>query len=197
MILQLKKMSKSCCVLDLDSTLVDTFGLEADCHLMQERNPIVFDICVRKTFMWGTVRPHFKEFLRACFRTFDVVGVWSAGNKSYVKAIVEEIFVRNGFMPAFVWTNEMCEIVDDDIHKPLRKVYAAFPDIDQKRTLLFDDLESCGAYDKENFVNVPAWSYGIESMSMDDHVLFHLSKWIREKVSKSKNYKLLPRKDIF
>ena len=70
---------RSAAILDLDATLVNTFGDERDWSETEgeDRNPAkqrIFNLCVDKSmFMWGTKRPYAKEFLRTCFENFDIV----------------------------------------------------------------------------------------------------------------------------
>lgn len=203
-----KKMSRSCCVLDLDSTLVNTFGSEANWHLVVGETRKVpterlFNLRFEELFMWGSERPYCYEFLDACFRNFDVVGIWSAGIQPYVHEIAYEVFAKKGFPPDFVWSKEDCvQTYNEEIEKPVRqkplsKIYATLGDIDPKRTLLFDDNSLVCEQDALNHVTVPPWCGELESLHAPDNCLLLAAKWLDEKVAKANDYTTLSNKEIF
>ena len=168
---------KSCAVLDLDSTLVNMFGTDKEWNYMlgETRQDVLantLDVKVHGNFMWGAKRPHCNAFLKACYETFDMVGVWSAGSVDYVDQIVEELFAPLGLRPAFVWAKPMCvdTAVESDRgsipegtellkvkQKPLSKLFHAFPQIDPKRTLIFDDMKDVCEQDVLYHVHVPGF----------------------------------------
>lgn len=193
---------KSCVVLDLDATLVNTFGNDynwkfVDLDSNKRLKHRVFDIKYNGIFKWGTTRPGTDKFLEACFEHFDIVGVWSAGDYDYVYKIVEEIFPRR---PDFIWTRSdcvesLCDVNTDVINghhiistsckknsvlqKPLEKIFNYYPYIDPKRTLIFDDyLDVCGQ-NQLYHVHVQAWMGSYESMIACDTTLSKLTKWIK------------------
>jgi hypothetical protein len=200
-------MSRSCCVLDLDSTLVNTFGTEQNHHFIKgetRKDPTdrFFDLSFDGIYMWGAVRPHCRVFLESCFEVFDVVGIWSAGLEPYVHEIAYEVFTNQGFTPDFVWSKEDCvqtyheEFENLVRQKPLSKIYTNLGDIDPKRTLLFDDNMSVCSQDPLNHVTVPAWCGELESLHVPDTYLLEASKWIKQKVSKARDYTSLSHKEL-
>lgn len=199
--------TKSCAVLDLDSTLVHIWGDETDWHFVEgeaRRNAItrLVDIRFGEQFMWGTRRPYVEDFLQSCYNHFDVVGVWSAGIKPYVEEIVKEVFYNNGFTPDFVWSKNDCvrtfheESEKTMRQKPLSKLYSAFPHIDPNRTLLFDDNEWACEQDPLNHVMVPPWCGDLETLHVEDQVLLKVARWI-EQLKGEENYKMVSTKGLF
>lgn len=199
---------KSCAVLDLDSTLIHTFGSFQTWQYV-EKEPSerirkrLFDIKTCGEFMWGTKRPYTSEFLQSCFETFDIVGVWSAGMKDYVHEIVAEIFTGAGIRcPDFIWSRKDCEDYFNEQtcsivkQKPLSKLYSHFPELDNKRTLIFDDYTDVCWQDTMYHVHVPAWRGNFDTLTKADIHLKSLSKWIREDLPSSTDYKTVSLKGI-
>lgn len=177
---------KSCAVLDIDATLVDMFGTYDNwkhAKLEYRENALERIICIDSAdlFYWGTKRPHLDEFLKTCFETFDIVGIWSAGSKSYVKEMVKEIFCGKEYYPYFVWSKEYCVSQLDFSNKmivkqkPLTKLYDTFPEIDPKRTLIFDDRIDVTHQDMLNHVWVQPWGTGYETVGKSDDFFLRLS----------------------
>ncbi len=196
---------KSCAIIDLDSTVVNTFGTENNWSFVaHETRPGVkkriYDIKVNGNFMWGTRRPFHKEFLNACLKYFDIVGVWSAGSAPYVKEIVEEVFEQR---PYFVWSKNDCTVgfLEEGYlrvrQKPLSKLFEEYPMIDPNRTLIFDDVESVCEQDSLLHVHVPPWHGDLETLYLEDTHLQSLSKWIATKIPNSQDYKTIPLKGAF
>lgn len=202
-----ERMSRSCCVLDLDSTLVNTFGTEKDRHFVEGETRDVpksrfFDLSFDGLYMWGSKRPYCDKFLKSCFDIFDVVGIWSAGIEPYVNEISYEIFSNRGFVPDFVWSKEDCvQTFHEESNRPVRqkplsKIYSEIGNIDPKRTIIFDDNISVCDQDSLNHFVVPPWNGNLETMHVPDNCLLLISEWIEQKVSKAKDYTKLSHKGI-
>ena len=90
----------NCIVLDLDESLVHSCGTNLG-------GGISFSLSEgeRKQEYWAHKRPGFDIFLKTCFK-FSKVGVWSAGKKEYVDAIVE-LFPEK---PLFVYNRDNCPL---------------------------------------------------------------------------------------
>ena len=179
---------QSVVVLDLDATLVNTFGNaenwnEVDGECRTEQCKRIFVVNSESGFVWGAKRPNLDTFLNSCFHNFDVVGVWSAGSYQYVNEIANEIFTEN--TPDFVWTKEdcvTCYVEEDETYvrsKPLVKLWDAFPDFDKRRTLLIDDAPDVCAQNPLNHVLIPSWTGKWDTLSKPDEVLNILSTWFR------------------
>lgn len=91
--LHLKHIMKSL-VLDVDETLVHT-GTGQD-----------YKFQIEEEWVSGTIRPHLREFLWTVNDLFDVVAVWSAGERDYVHGIVDRVFP---YQPDLIWTREECD----------------------------------------------------------------------------------------
>ena len=200
---------KSCCVLDLDSTLVNMFGTDKDwSYTHGEKRPSVLasilDIKVSGGFMWGAKRPHCDLFLKTCFDLFDVVGVWSAGSTAYVEEVVVELFnVQNNLYPKFVWSKPKCVngLIEDNFlrikQKPLSLLFSEYPEIDPNRTLLIDDMQEVCEQDTLMHVHVPAFGGTFESLHSKDDTLLRLNNWMMSELPKSKDYKSISMKGVF
>jgi hypothetical protein len=183
---------KSCAVLDLDSTLVHTFGNDytwkfIDFDENKRLKDRVFDIKFSGVFKWGTIRPGTEKFLNTCFEVFDMVGVWSAGTYDYVHKIVDEIFPRS---PDFVWTKDDCvpsiysqdedhnENINKVVQKPLEKLLLHYPDINPKQILIFDDYLDVCEQNALYHVHVPAWEGTFDTLNACDPTLTKLARWL-------------------
>ena len=191
----------SAIILDLDATLVDTFGSQRDWHLaIQElskrKNDRIFQINADGLFLWGTKRPYTDTFLKSCFENADVVGVWSAGSKEYVDEVVQELFVSAPRSPDFVWSKEDCTptLCKDKIvkQKPLSKFWSAHPHVDPNRTIIFDDAKRVCAQHPRNHIMVKPWEGGVETLQKEDDTLRVLTTWISENMSRSKDITTIP-----
>lgn len=183
---------KSCAVIDLDSTLVHTFGNDStwtfiDFKENKRLKQRIFDIRYSGVFKWGTIRPGTDKFLKTCFEVFDIVGVWSAGAYEYVHQIVDEIFPRR---PDFIWTREDCvpsifnkdedhnQRINTVVQKPLEKILLHYPDINPKQMLIFDDYRDVCEQNALYHVHVPAWEGQYDTLNNSDATLVKLSKWL-------------------
>jgi len=199
-----QKHSKSCLVLDLDETLVHFFGSEDDWDFIEdyESNEVrsrILDIKVEGEFMWGVARPYTKEFLYNVQSLFDVVGIWSAGVKSYVEEIAKELFPVT--QPYFVWSRDKCIVMTTNTNtvrqKPLSKLFAAFPEIDPKRTLILDDRSEVCHQDTLSHIDMPVWDATFSDIDRTDISLKCICEWMKEIVPTSRNYRTAITKGIF
>jgi NLI interacting factor-like phosphatase. len=151
-----KKQVKQYIVLDLDSTLINTFDeMESLQRLKIMTDPRLVELRSRTyvlrledadskrgegsiTKLWGITRPHVKEFLIYCFSRFAGVAIWSAGKEKYVEAVVDYLF-RNIKKPdlvfscrqtgpdeEFIWHRDQCDTVNGHIVKPLHRLIEAY-----------------------------------------------------------------------
>lgn len=196
--------SKSCLVLDLDETLVHFFGSKEDWKYMKnyDNNQVksrILDITVEDDFMWGIARPHYDKFLKEIFDIFDIVGVWSAGTEDYVQAIVKLIFPHK--KPYFVWSRSKCETMithNDTIRqKPLAKLLEMYKEIDPDRIIIIDDRTEVCEQDTLHHIDIPTWDATFEDIDRTDTALLSLLTFMKQKLSKAKNFKLVSNKNIF
>lgn len=198
-------IGKSCLVLDLDSTLITTFGEERDWKYMADHGSRslvhkTYDLDIDGIMMWGTKRPYLREFLETSFEVFDIVGVWSAGTSEYVREVVREIFPRR---PDFIWTRKDCvehmELLSKVIilQKPLTKLFRSCPDIDPKRTLIVDDYSSVCRQDTLYHIQIPEWRGRFKSLTAVDQSLKQLAEWFETHLPYAEDFKFLSHKGIF
>lgn len=190
---------KSCVVIDLDSSIIHTFGnadnykfvdFEANTRYKHK----IFSIRADSVMRWGTIRPGTKEFLNSCYANFDCVVVWSAGTYDYVYKIVEDVFpVR----PDVIWTRQDCvetlcdfegvvfdERFEDEnkstkvLQKPLEKLWTSYPDINPKKTVMVDDYIDVCLQNSLYHIHITAWDKAFESLNQCDPVLIRLAKWL-------------------
>jgi TFIIF-interacting CTD phosphatase-like protein len=196
---------KSVIILDLDATLVNTFGdaenwIEVNDECRDEQCKRLYNVKSESGFLWGAKRPHLDHFLATCFDNFDVVGVWSAGSHMYVNEIVIEIFRDQ--QPDFVWSKEdcvSCYVEWNETYvrsKPLAKIWDTFPHFDKKRTLLIDDAEDVCIQNPLNHILIPPWTGSFDTLSKPDEVLLVLSAWIEQNAHKTTNFRTVKTPDL-
>lgn len=202
-------------VLDLDETLVHTFtdieqaieyGIFTDPELRSRSYYIeLTDVSIEKgtgekTRLWGVVRPYTKEFLSFCFTYFRVVGVWSAGKKDYVEAIVELLF-RDLSPPNFVYTFDDCYKEGLNYTKPLEKLYretniGVF--VPQSKILCLDDRDDVCRHNIHNAIIIPPYNpKNLEEIKGDDDALKNLMIWLSRSDIRYADDVRSVRKDVF
>jgi len=203
---------KSCAVLDLDSTLVNIFGHKSNWENVtletRKKNNRIIVVDLQNEFMWGTKRPYITEFLESCFKTFDLFVVWSAGSKDYVEKIIGELFrecrlkrdakgvattssqkpfEQTKQCPDYVFSRNDCVMTmsqDGQVvrQKPLSWLKTKIPELDLKRTLIFDDFQEVCEQDILNHVHVDPWEGDFETLTKRDTMLLDLSKWMEKEL---------------
>ncbi|AHH02002.1 DNA-directed RNA Pol II C-term-like phosphatase [Pithovirus sibericum] len=212
-----RTISQHAIVLDLDETLVHTYtDLNKALELNVREDPRIrgrtyfmelTDVSIakgegQKIAMWGVVRPHVREFLQFCFSYFKIVGVWSAGKKEYVHAIVELLF-RDISKPHFIYTFDDCHSDQGNMVKPLDKLFhetTISHHIDVRNVFCLDDRDDVCAYNPNNAIIIPRYnpSTSIESIMADDLSLRQLMAWFSSpKVRYSLDPRTVERSDIF
>ncbi|SOB74357.1 hypothetical protein BQ9231_00474 [Cedratvirus lausannensis] len=183
-------------ILDLDETFVHTFTdidkaiefgiftdpeLRSRCYYIELTDVSIEKGVGEKTRLWGVVRPYAKEFLSFCFTYFRVVGVWSAGKKDYVEAIVELLF-RDLAPPNFVYTFDDCYKEGLNYSKPIDKLYqetniGAF--VPQSNVFCLDDRDDVCRHNIHNAIIIPAYQpESLKDIKADDDALKHLMVWL-------------------
>ncbi|QIN54286.1 DNA-directed RNA Pol II C-term-like phosphatase [Cedratvirus kamchatka] len=191
-----RSISPHAIVLDLDETLVHTFtnidqaieyGIFTDPELRSRSYYIeLTDVSIEKgvgekTRLWGVVRPYVKEFLSFCFTYFRVVGVWSAGKKDYVEAIVDLLF-RDLSCPNFVYTFDDCYKEGLNYSKPLEKLYqetniGAF--VPKNNILCLDDRDDVCRHNIHNAIIIPPYQpESLQEIKQEDQALKNLMIWL-------------------
>lgn len=180
-------------VLDLDSTLIstqDSFDSFKNLGIMS--NPKLMELkrrcyCIKlkdkesegsRYDFWGVRRHYLEEFLLFCFNYFKYVIVWSAGQKNYVDAIVNDIF-KNLRKPHLVLSYDDIDLDEDkNIYKPLTKLlkydFCVKNKIKPNTVVFVDDNESTFEFNPKNAIFIPAFEPELNVAAfneMDDALL--------------------------
>jgi len=174
-------------VLDLDNTLINTFDdYDSLIHLEIFKKPCFLDIRERVYFFnlddekyWGVFRPYAKEFINFCFEYFNTVGIWSAGERDYVDAIIENLFDTN--KPHYSLSRDECKYCDKrEIFKPLNIIYETNNYFTPKNTLIIDDNEYTMKMNRDNGILIPAYEpeLTVESIRKPDYAFPSICRWL-------------------
>tara|TARA_R110002072_G_scaffold45565_4_gene126730 strand:+ start:12370 stop:13218 length:849 start_codon:yes stop_codon:yes gene_type:complete len=177
-------------VLDLDETMVHTFGHEAElASFIEELGELdkkrikKLDFSDGSGSMWTYVRPHAELFLEVAFAEFDTVSVWSAGTYEYVHKLVDLLFVNR--RPKFVMTRNDCneiQVGNPDgacRFKPLENIYTVHPSHNRYNTLIVDDRTDICGFNCLNNIKIPEFSIGDHNheILVGDFSLLILAEW--------------------
>jgi TFIIF-interacting CTD phosphatase-like protein len=185
-------------VLDLDQTIVHTISDDKwfKIHKMaKESNNIdllnrIYEIKVDDEVLRGVIRDHTDEFLDYTFSNF-IVGIWSAGVKSYVDAIVDRVFTDRHLH--FIYSREDCRNLhvnnDELLCKPLEYIFYHRPEANRYNTILIDDRSDITYFNRLNCISIPEF---IPSATNKDNKLLKLIHHFKQhRVSSSYNVQTL------
>lgn len=216
--------TNKCIILDLDATLIAThqpdkkdqlpivklidLGILTRPELSELRNRI-YHLTIEDfekpgigtSFeYWGITRPHFKEFLAFCFEYFKFVGVWSAGRKLYVEAVVDWIFKDLPY-PHVVWTHDDVIIGPKGyVEKHLSKMMSSISQLTPETTFVLDDTEMTFIKNPDNGVLIPPYDPEptIAGLNKDDKALLQFRDWLlTDEVMKATDVRTLDKTHIF
>lgn len=172
-------MSERHIVLDIDECLVKTFSnnwnvydtIMNSSELFYLRNRI-FTIRSKGINMWGIKRPYLNQFIQYIYDKFNSVSVWSAGEKNYVEAVVEEIF-RDHKYPSTVMNWDNIVLDDTGYWKALDRFYNKSNKADPSNTFLLDNKLDNFKDDINNGLHIPDYDPlpTVEDISRDDTCL--------------------------
>lgn len=214
-------ITDKCVVLDLDQTLIATqedmaslkqLDILKDPQLLPLRSRTYY-ITIEdlekpgigtKYDFWGVTRPHVKEFLLFCFSYFKIVAVWSAGQRPYVEAIVDDIF-RDLPKPHIIFSHDDVDVGPGGrIEKPLNKMIESHPVLRRfmslQNTLAIDDNCSTFRNNNENGILIPAYdpALSVSAMGRDDPTLLQLKYWLLQpEVVSARDVTTLDKSTIF
>ena len=193
-------MSKNI-VLDIDATLVHTHGDDEEyLDLKLFSNPKmtkyrgrIYTMKLRDVTtppgtgevmkLYGVYRPYLKEFIDFCFEYFDNVIVWSAGKKKYVEKMCDLMFTERHKQPLLIYNYDDCEIHDDYIRKPLKKLYddpRTKGKLNAANTYVIDDRDDTFAINPQNGVLIPEYEANltVKGVNKKDENLLKLMAWL-------------------
>lgn len=241
-------------ILDLDGTLIcsfvnppflETYGIYSDpvisekfhpqgehqlCYSMnlsylpRNTNSWAREVNEKDERVWGLYRPHLFEFLSFADTYFDNIMVWSAGIDTYVREIIDKIFVQSGFRhPKLVWSRDHCAKHGDIYHKPImdlsvklkQKDYESIV-VDPRNTIIVDDLNQNFMKNPDNGILIPAFQPGHQNpkrlinghyqriptledlLDRSDRALLDLKSWLElPEVRNCDDVQILPKNNIF
>lgn len=204
----IKAITNKCIILDLDETCIHSYNdVDTLNKLELLTNPKYYDIRSRlytiklkdvncpgdgsKIVMWGIMRPYLKEFLYFCFSYFEVVAVWSAGVKKYVRAIVDHIFKDIG-EPHIVFSREKChKEIDNNLTKPITKMIKEVETLNKymslMNTFIVDDRLDTFKYNFTNGILIPPYEPAetIDGLRAEDYALPRFMTWLSNSMIQS------------
>lgn len=150
----------------------------------------------------GLRRVDLDAFISFCFRYFKYVIVWSAGDRNYVHAIVNEIF-KHHHRPHYVLTrDDLAYVDDDDYYKPIRvinELYSGVAPLD--KTVFVDDKNDNFRENTGNGFTIPVCNIFAKDGSIsagEDTALRCLMNWLRKReVLQSEDIRSLDKSDAF
>lgn len=182
-------------LLDIDETLCHTFKdiqslhalkllyditnheLRSDCYMLD-----FFDEYTGKQeHMWGKRRPNLDKFLQYIFDAYDYVGVYTAADADYAKAIVRPLFREH--RPHFVFDRSDCfKFTDSDGYedhtKPLKLLFDRHPElsrlgIDLNDVDMIDNKENNFICNRKHGLVIPDYipEPTLEGLTQDDKYL--------------------------
>jgi len=208
-------------VLDLDSTLINTFpSIETleklnlfSSFTKYEIRKRIYTIDLHDvidepgtgsyTRMWGAIRPGWNRFREFIFSYFKGIIVWSAGQPLYVDAIVNILFPDSQFQPIIVYTSNNCKGDEfENIYKPLQILIddCKIEGLSIEKIYAIDDREDTFSHNIKNGIQIPVYEPKATEKDIlkNDDSLLKLENWFnRDEVRNEKNVQKLNKTSIF
>jgi len=163
-------MSGKNVILDIDNTLLYTrTGIQTYEKLKLFTDPNnykarrrCFAINVEGYEMWSVYRPHFEEFIEGLDMLFDNIIVWTAGEGSYAKTVVDQLW-RDYKKPYLVLDREFCVVNKEQngiLEKPISRITKEIDsNINLTNTVIIDDRNFVFQYcNPDNGILIPSYS---------------------------------------
>lgn len=177
-------MHKACgIVLDIDETLVHSYDnlvsydyfftnhrkKFSEFHYSKKIKKLDISGMEDPEDMWTVKRPYVDEFINYVTEVFDYVIIWSAGQKRYVDEIVDFLFTDR--MPDAVYSRDFLKTNPyGNTTKPLSKIYKTFGDLNEKNTILVDNLPSnFSKQDLGNCIQIHDFEPDVKSLVDDSY----------------------------
>jgi len=169
---------KKLIILDLDHTILHSINSNV-------YNKFNYDYIYNGTLTSEFIiihRPFLQDFFRYLFRYF-YVGVWSAGTKSYVQIIVDDIFKNYKDQLKFVLHYDHCMFMNelDKNWKDLDLIWNYYKNFNKSNTILLDDTDQVIKY-VNNWIRIPKFDI---FKTKDDKILLYIMQYLD--TIKSKN----------
>lgn len=129
----------------------------------------------------GNPRPGLSQFLEFCFDNFKTVSIWTAADRSWWNFCWTEHMLQFDFDR--VLSRKDCEfsLTSQKIIKPLRKIWANYPDCTKFNTLLIDDTPIVAEENPRNLISIPMFGF-----DKDDKELELMQKVLSERIAQFK-----------
>jgi hypothetical protein len=210
-------LSTQSIVLDMDECLIHTFECSQKKYMEMITDPITLQY--RKNFFdvptditasgkspqsFGVFRPGLIEFLEYCFKRFQYVVLWSAGEDFYVKQVSQYFFSKTGRQPHLVCARSNCYLAENGAHtKPIHHLTKPLPGLFLHNAFFVDDNADNSFFNKDNHILISAFEPQCNSKSVikalsSDHALYDLIEWFEsDEVKLSTDIRKLDKTTIF
>jgi TFIIF-interacting CTD phosphatase-like protein len=178
-------------VLDLDETLIHTIVSDRPRPDLERSADFKFRFSNQGPIYYVYKRPGLKQFLAEVFRRFKRIGVWTAADRQYAKAVIKNILTYQQIMNLdFVFSRDFCEIDHIGFVKPLTKIFKQYPAWRPEETIVLDNSSQVM---KENPRNgIQAIDY--DSLNLhDDIYLYLLTDIFKKNLPKYRIYQFVDR----
>lgn len=196
---QRRRGTLTCIVLDLDETLVNTRKSASEriavIKALKQRGESdrYYEFKLDGALYWGVKRPYVPFFTSWCFDAFDVVGVWTAAERSYADAVVASVFQEQ--RPHFVWAREQCGTNRGMYYKPMSSLFTAFPDLDAENSIILDDRVDVAKYNLPLLLEIPSFDY--RNPLTYDRVLVVALAFLRDALASGVPLRNVDKSDVF
>lgn len=198
----MQKFTNRHLVLDIDSTLANTFPT-MDGHGSANERVYYLELTDGDSItpMWGVFRPHLVEFMNFADQYFEQIHIWSAGQYQYVHQIVDIMADTTLISPSTVFTYDNCAYnmtSDQYIYKPLSKIYQAVTTANPMNTLVIDDRKETFSRNPSNGILIPPYEPKIDEIDIEDNALLKIICWLSlPQVIATSDVRLLDKRNIF
>jgi hypothetical protein len=111
-------------VLDLDETLIHTIQSDVPRKDLERYADFSFQIGANSPNFYVFKRPGLREFLETVFEKFKRVGIWTAADSLYAKAVLKRILTYEQMSKLdFVFSRGFCDSDVIGFVKPLQKIF--------------------------------------------------------------------------
>lgn len=179
-------------VLDLDETLVHSEFMHPSQVAYMPGMPHWHYHWLRHGIT-GYLRPGIREFLDFVQKRFTHVGVWTAAQPEYARFIVDRVLMPLGFHPKFLLTSNDCSLVQNQLVKPLEKLWTnprySWLNATPRNTVVIDDRPQTAVYNQNQLFQIspfiPRTPSDFESIDLFNMTL-KLNSWLDRHSSSAK-----------
>jgi len=166
-------------VFDIDSTLFDSIEKEKEKDVSTKADhKLIHGGINYKLYS----RPHLEKFMHFCQRNFKKIALWTHADQLWLKKFVDNI-LPNDIELLFKYDRSHGEdkVIGNKGEikiKPLKKIYAEFPEYNASNTIIIEDTEDNCLDNLKNCIIVPEFSVLKHDKGDSDIVLPLLAKYL-------------------